>query len=401
MKLNGKVGCLVLATGLSLVACGEDSKNGSASDDAAAPLYVVESLIFGDEGRASYVSLLPALAKRDKVLLKDAREFAEYAPADAHGGKIIVGSGEGPTLTRFGVSEQGVWSEEETISFASYMSEPLDASVYVSASKAYVPFDRTNHLIWNPETFEIMAELGAPESIPLTRDTLKIWRGYSHVLRGDTMFQPYYWADESFHAYSQISQISVIDTATDKVKAVLDAPCPHLHIASQDEAGNIYLSNGQGSIAAAVLDPEQPRNCVVRIKAGEERIDEAFTMSFADLAEGREGSNFFHVADNLVLFNVYHGERDKLGPDAEFADVDFSANYHIWTYDLETKEAKLMPGLDYGGGQFVAFRIDGRVFLTIPAADYSNTQVFEALPDGTAEKLFDVEGWAFKMFRAR
>ena len=94
--------------------------------------------------------------------MKDAREFAEYAPADAYGGKVIVASGEEPTVTRFGIAEDGAWHEEEAISFATYMSEPLEASVYVSARKAYVPFDRTNHVIWDPQKFEIKGELGAP-----------------------------------------------------------------------------------------------------------------------------------------------------------------------------------------------------------------------------------------------
>jgi hypothetical protein len=67
----------------------------------------------------------------------------------------------------------------------------------------------------------------------------------------------------------------------------------------------------------------------------------------------------------------------------------------------KTKEAKMMEGIGFSGGQFVAFPIDGRVFLTIPAPDYSTTQVFEVTAHDGATKLFDVEGWASKMFKVR
>ena len=61
------------------------------------------------------------------------------------------------------------------------------------------------------------------------------------------------------------SKISVIDTESDEVTKVLEAPCPHLHIVNKDTDGNIWMSNGQGSIPAAAVSPEHARNCFVRI----------------------------------------------------------------------------------------------------------------------------------------
>ncbi len=60
-----------------------------------------------------------------------------------------------------------------------------------------------------------------------------------------------------------------------------------------------------------------------------------------------------------------------------------------------------MDGIDYAGGQFVAFRIDERSYVAIPTADYASTAVYEVFSSGRAEKRFDVQGWAFKMFRVR
>ncbi len=378
----------------------DDSPRGGGTE----PLYAVESLIFGDEGRFSYVALLPELEVRDRVPLSEAREFPEYAQADALDGRLIVSSGDEPTLTSYEVSDDGEWIEGDAISFSKYMSVPVDTSIYVSSEKAFVPVDTTSWVTWNPETFELGEEIAAPEGIPLTRGEsgeLTVWRGHSYELRDRTLFQPYYWADEAFHAYSDESVVSVIDVENERVKAVFESPCPHVHISSRDAAGNLYFSNGQGSIAAALLTPGHAKNCFFRVNAGEETIDESSITYFSDLTAGREGSNVFVVDETLAIFNVYHAELDEIGEETEFDAVDYSESYHLWTLDLETFEAKPMEGIDYSGGQVVAYRIDGRLLLTIPAPDYSETAVYEISSDGRPEKLFDVEGWAFKLFRVR
>lgn len=395
-----------LTTALALLpaACDGGSEDPDPPLVGDGPVYAIESLIFGDQGRFSYVTLLPSLDEQPEVLLDDAREFAEYAPADTHDGMIVVGSGEAPTLTGYTISDRGAWIEEETISFARYTSSPLEASVFVDADKALVPFDRINHVTWDPTTFTIGAEIGAPSEIPLTRGEageLNVTRGYGHALRGDTLFQPYYWSDETFDLYAPVSQVSVIDTAGDRVASVIDVPCPHLHITTQDEDGNIYFSNGQGSIAAAVLVESQAPNCLARINAGTNTLDQSSVVRFRDLTEGREGSNFFYIGDGVGFFNVYHAERDDITPETSFADVDFSSSYHLWILDLETMEARMMDGIDFAGGQFVAFRIDERSYVAVPTPDYARTAVYEVFSSGRAEKRFDVQGWAFKMFRVR
>jgi len=414
--------CLLLAA-----ACGDDDDVATSSSDAvtagragsspsqggaggaggaaqAKPLYAIESMIFGDTGQTSYVALLPTLDRTETVEFSDAREFPGYAPADPWKGTLLVNDGETPQVTQFTITDKDAWDEGDTLLFSDQTSLPLERNIAVGDDKAYVPFDRTNFIAWNPDTFEKGAEIGAPDQIPLMRgddQELLVTRGYSHELRGSTLFQPYYWADSGYKTYSQASQISVIDTKADKVTKVIDAPCPHLHITTHDKAGNIYLSNGMGSIPAAVTSGGSLHNCFVKIPAGQDSIDESATVNFRDIADGREGSNLYFISDKLALFNVYHAERDNLGPKPDFDKVDFSESYHLWTYNFETQEAKIMEGIGYSGGQSVVFSIDDRVLVTVPAADYSSTQVYEISTEGEAKKLFDVNGWAFKMFRVR
>ena len=120
MKTFATRRCLALccAFGLLGAACGDDAEvidtgNGSLSPETySEPLYVIQSLIFGAEGRASYVILRPELAAEPTISLSEAREFPEYSPADAIDGKLAVGSGESPSLAFFSISDGGTWTDE-------------------------------------------------------------------------------------------------------------------------------------------------------------------------------------------------------------------------------------------------------------------------------------------------
>jgi len=396
--------CVWLLLGGALTGCASDNdtpQGGSGS--GVEPVFAIESLVFGQsegESSTSYALLTHSLDTQEALTLDSAHEFAGYAPLDAVGGRLYAGSGEAPTVTGFDVSDDLAWDELGTVSFGNFTSAAIEGDVLVDTKRAFVALNDKNYVSWNPSTFSIGDTVPLSDSIPDKRGTFTVQRGYGHETIGNLIYQPYYWSDDEFQSYSQESQIAVLDAAKSKFGAVLDAPCPHLHITTQDEDGNLYFSNGAASIASAVLDADQPRNCMVRVKRGDNQIDSSFTVDFKDLAEGREGSNFFYIGKGVGFFNVYHAERDDKS-DPAYADVMYSANYHLWTLDLKTMSAKIMDGIDFTGGQYVAFHLDGRVYVAVPNANYSSTAVYEVLTSGSAEKRFDVQGWAFKMLQVR
>lgn len=396
---------LIAGCTLVLAACADDSDaaRNRAGGHSGGPVFAVESLTFGmNEGDSStsYVILLDSLDTRDEVKIDSGFERPGYAPIDAMVGKLYVGSGEDPIVTPLEIADDLSWNELETLSFSNYTSSPLQAYMMVDPERAFVALNDQNYVSWDPTALTIGKMIQLPTAIPQTRGELTLQRGYGHEIVGKTLYQPYYWADKSFQNYSPESQIAILDAGSSSFNAVIDAPCPHLHITSQDESGNLYFSNGNASIASAVLDPAQPRNCIARVKKGAVELDRAFTVDFEDLAEGREGSNFFYVAGDIGFFNVYHAERENKQHPA-YNDVMYSANYHLWTLDLKTMTAKIMDGIDFSGGQYVAFNLENRVFVAIPNAAYSSTAVYEITAAGAAVKRFDVQGWAFKILQVR
>lgn len=398
---------VLCAVAVVSAACGDDAEvidggSGAPSTQTySQPLYIIQSLIFGAEGRSSYVIPSRELVAGPPVSLAMGREFPEYSPADAIEGKLAVGSGESPSLSFFSIADDGVWTDEATLSFSNFTSQPLAGNVPVGGNEAYVPFDTTNHARYDVTTFTITGEVGAPADVPLVRDGLNANRGFGQLLRDGELFQPYYYADSEFRTYGRDSIIQTIDTLSDAPTSSQSVPCPHLHITSADDDGNLYFSNGQGSIAAALLSPGGAPNCFARINAGESTVDPASITAFRDLTGGREGSNLFYIGGGKALFNVYHAERDALSADSELEVVDMSSSYHLWTLDLATGQAAMLEGVDFAGGQFTALRVDGRTIVTIPAANYASTTFYDVTPDLVVSRLFEVEGWAFKTFRLR
>lgn len=413
------MGILALAAlGAAAVACSDDDITAPPASDGTTtpgdnaptnpgdtgpttgtkPLYGLNVNVFTDTSRTTYITLLDSLETQADVTLAQGREFAGYAAAAVAGGKLFVNDGETPKVTRFAIADDKTWTEEAPIGFSNFTQASVGDSIFVSDTVAYAPFDAFSYVTWNPATATIGAELPDPTGIPLQRDGLNVTRGFARMASGKLAYQSFYWTDASYAQMHRTSQVGILSTETNQWVGTPEVACPHLHVGSVDDGGNVYFSNGQYSIVAAVLDAQAPRNCMVRLNAGATTVDPTYPVYFKDLAGGREGSNFFYSGDGKGFFNAYHPERETAPLTAQL--VQYSANYHLWRVDLATKQAEPMPGIDYAGGQYSAFRLDGRVFVAIPAADYSSTTIWEVTAAG-AEKRFVTQGWTFNIFRIR
>jgi hypothetical protein len=383
-----------------LTGCDADDRPVATPDAGVGPLYGLLTMVSTDTDSSTYINLFDTL-DFTSVDLKQAREFPKYSPADAIGGKVFVTSGETPTAARFGIAGNGAWIEEGAVSFANYRSSGGAKNILVSPGKALLELDVLGHIVWDPAELRIIGVEPAPPGIPLEREGMNVLRSHDHVLRGDRLFQAFYWSDKTYDHYAPISQIAVYDTQTNKPTTVLDAPCPHLHIGSQDTEGNVYFSNGSLSGTSPLLFKDQARNCIVRIKAGEEKLDESFTLRFADVTEGREGAGFRPLGTGRGFFAAFHHERITIRPESDSKKVNYSSNWRLWTLDLTTRKAAPLEGFDYFAGQYTAFTFEGRTFVLLPSADYKTTTTYELAADGTAVKRFESTGWTFHMFQVR
>ncbi|AKQ63766.1 MxcI [Myxococcus hansupus] len=389
----------------SLTACGSSDPDPTPTPDETqtGPMYSLATSVFGESGSATYVSVFNSLDVRS-LDLEQASEHSGFATIGAVDGKLFVGAGEAPELTRYTVFDSGRFQEAGKISFASYglATAPLYHNHFVDGTSAYMQLEESRRIVWNPEAMTISGPVASP-GLAAERDGLVVKASFDRgvAARDGFSFQPFYWTDGSYYRFLPSSQIAVYSHADDSLVELLEAPCPGLDVATKDEAGNIYFSNWVFSAGAPVVDDTAPETCAVRIRAGQRAIDADWTRSLASMVGGRQTAAFRYLSNNVGVVAAFHDDSPTLSSSPTAADVTNGTHWKLWQVNLETGEGAPIEGLDWIAGGYYAFTIEGRTFLLLPTADYASTAVWELNGNGAAVKRFDTLGWAYQFVKVR
>ncbi|WP_394846219.1 MxcI [Pendulispora brunnea] len=386
---------------LATLSCnGTDDPAPSTEPDGVKPLYALLSLVSTTDSNASYVNLFDT-PDITEVKFSGAREFPGASGIDAVNGKLFVSSGDAPLVMRFGITEALTWKDEGSVNFANYGSTAGLWGNGFGNSKGYMTFNSVERVVWDPSTMTIRGQNVAGNNLVRDRDGLLVRAAYDRALvpQGTELYWPYYWSDNDYFRFSQTSQIALYDTAADQLRSLIDAPCPGLDFASKDDDGNLYFSNWVFAVAQPAFDASAPQTCTVRVKAGQTTIDPEFRVRFPELTDGRQGAAFHYIGQGKAFFAVFHHEAVPAGTLPRKAIED---NYwRFWTYDMVTRTAKPLEGIDVFAGGYRAAKVNGRTFLLLPRKDYSSTVAYELFADGTVKRLFESVGWAYQFLRVR
>ncbi|MFP2958010.1 MxcI [Myxococcus sp. 1LA] len=395
----------LLLLAASLTACDSSDPEPTPTPDETetGPVYSLATSIFGQSGSATYVSVFNSLDVT-RIDLEQASEHSGFATIGAVDGKLFVGAGEAPELTRFTVFDSGRFQESGRISFANYglATAPLYHNHFVDGTSAYMQLEESRRIVWNPEAMTISGPVESP-GLATERDGLVVKASFDRgvAAHGGYSFQPFYWTDSNYYRFSSSSQIAVYSHADDSLVELLDAPCPGLDVATKDENGNIYFSNWVFSAGAPVVDDTAPETCAVRINAGTRAIDADWTRSLASMVGGRQTAAFRYLGNNLGVVAAFHDDSPSLSETPTASDVTNGMHWKLWQVNVETGEGAPIEGLDWIAGGYYAFTIEGRTFLLLPTADYASTSVWELNSNGTAVKRFETLGWAYQFVKVR
>lgn len=358
--------------------------------------------MFGEDTTSTYLSVLRSLEQQE-IAYDEAREFAGWADLWVHEDHVFVTDGEAPALTRYSVARDGGLDEGTRLSFSNYGAETAAfwRNLFVDATKAYLfaPGSR-EMVIWNPETLEITGTLALPALPDRGAQQLYGTTDRSAVVRGDRLYLPVAWGDFNDVSLSGDSAVLVIDTASDQVIDSLSVACPDLNVATLDDRGDIYFSNWVYGISPALFEGGA-HTCAVRIKANEDVIDEGWSLTFADVTEGREAAALRFIGDGKALVSVFHDEEVTLTPESDRYEVMDASSWRFWTLDLETQEARLVDGIGWHSGGYYSARIAERNILFVPSADYASTEALEIFADGSVEPRWEARGWVTRLFELR
>jgi hypothetical protein len=389
---------LPLAAALLLAACGDEATIITAGEGSLeGPVYAMMSHVFSDTGdRTVYVSVTNTLDVA-ALSLDAAREFGGVANYHAEGGRLLISSGEAPTITAYDIDDGMVWHERETLSFAAYpVSDNANffSQQRVDAHHMYLPFDGYKRIVWDPTDFEIRGVM-EDTNLELDRGGLILEPGgnRSGIRYDGEVMQPFFYHDEEWYEFGTSSPIAVYNPETHAEQQVVEAPCAGLAIASRDEAGYTYFSPFDYGPLLALYDVGASP-CVARLTP-ELGLDASFTTDMRQWTDGRFVNGFRYIRDGWGLANVFHHER--LGVDfgapmtAEVQDdVWEEENWSVWRIDLENGEARPFDAISVPSFGWGIVEIDGRSLLTVPSD--GNTIMYEMDPDGNVREHLRVVG---------
>jgi hypothetical protein len=380
---------------------GDEEPDGETPDGETPelpPLYALATTVYQtDDQVMSYITLTDTL-DIDSLPEDRARELGSYAFVSGSEGKLLVSDGESPQITRYEITPELEWIEEERVSFAGEGimggGAGFERHWFVNDTTAYVTLDVTKRVVWNPKEM-VITGVAEDSSLPLERDGFRLDATFNRQprrLRGPTL-KPFYYRDEDWYIFGQYTSIAVYDPVTHAEEKIIDVPCPSLEVPSQDEVGNTYFSTwSYGPVPG--LYGLGPENCVRRIKP-DATLDEDWTPDLSEWTEGRPVNVFRYMRDGKAVGTVLHTDEvdiDYSSYDEEEA-AELESHWRLWLFDLEAETAKPIEGIEgIGGGWFWA-NFAGRTFLFVPDAEWSSSKVFELDTDGNATERFTATGF--------
>lgn len=403
------LGALVGAS-LGALACSDGGGNSSA--DAAPPtgsdpLYAMMIQVYTADDRIVYAHLSKDL-EVGAVDLAQAREFASVANFAGIGGRIYVSSGTEPEITEYGISNELEWTEGRRVSFGGY---PLDdnANFYyqyiLDDTTAYMPFDATSRIVWNPRDMIIEGAM-TDTNVPPERDGLLVSTGGNrNAMKFDgPVQQPFYHGNDEGDRAPE-SLVAIYDAQTHREAATVTLPCPALSMASQDGRYTYYGTWDFSDLALFGLGP-QP--CIARLTP-ELELDEAWTTNLQEVTGGRPHNNFRAVGGGKAIANVLHteeleGANFEGGFDRDLADQIATSGpwWKLWLIDLGTMTGAPVAGIDVDTGSGAQFAVlEDRTFVFLPYDDWGRSKIYEIGPDGVALERGDTVGDVFKWVKVR
>jgi hypothetical protein len=371
----------------------------AGSSERAPTTFPMSRVLFSDQGQTTYVNVLSSLEAADD--LDRSREFAGWADLWVHAGKLFVADGEAPVMTRHAVDAEGGFIEEGRLSFQNYgaTSVAFWNQLFVADDKAYLfNAEAREVVVWNPSTLATVGSFRLPD-LP-DRGAQRLAgpsADRAGVVRGNRAYVAFYWASWDDYALSDDSVILVLDTQTNAVLRTIPVACPELNFASVDASGAIYFSNWGFSAVPTLLDGK-PKACAVRILAGSEDVDPAWSLTFADLTGGREASALRWLGDGRALLTVLHDERLTIAADADRYALTDSANWKLWVVDIERRSAAPLDTIGWHAPGLYGARVAGQTYLFVPTADYASTATYLFSGDGSAELRWQAPGWQTRLF---
>lgn len=377
----------------ALAGCGDDDEDKGSSGS-----FLIGTATLGEE-QNGYAKLVESLDFGGASLTVDNswEEFTGLSDVWVRDGFVYVAPGTAPEVIKHSVSADGKLVEEDRVSFSNFeiTSTAFWNNTFVSSTKAYMSRGAAGVVSWNPTTMTI----GKRISFDLEERAggLKPAVGLADrasVVIGSKAYLTAYWTDMNYAERSDDSVIIVVDSDTDEVAEKISVDCAGLDYATLDEDGNIWFSNWTGAAGTFyVLDT--PETCIAKL---DPKTGDVTVQTFSEITGGHQGAAFAYAGNGKFVMSVFDEVKADAANADDFRTVVAGLVWNVWGYDPKTGKAEPIEGYEANSGAVVHTRVNGELYSMVPGADYTTSTVYRLDNAETATKMYDVNGWSFRLF---
>jgi hypothetical protein len=366
--------------------------------------------------QSTYSAIVQGVDGATDATLRAGYETPARVFPTAHAGEVFIPAGSSPTMTKYTIDARGGLVEGATISFApmgvtSVLDGPRMGSDRVAPDKAYY-FDRQSlqAVIWDPSSMELRGSIDVAKVLttafpdqPGYTARPSFQRGNARQ-RGNRLFVPVRWENYDLSPpFVAAASLLVIDTDTDEVVDLLvdDRAWDSIYTVMTD-TGDIYLFTGAyGASQHLLTGAGQPGGAIV-IRNGEDRFDPDYHLDLSEVLGGRPATSPVWAGGTSVYVKAFDETHEPVS-EAALADPNELIRQEAWRYwkvDLEGREPpQEITEIPWGQTSVYTYEIHPydaakrRLFLGMPASDFSRTTLYEANElNGTFEQSIDVRG---------
>lgn len=345
------------------------------------PVYVVFSTIDTADDRLGYFATAPSLDGGASIDIRAGIEEAGggrlyVAPGI---GTFMIGGGERPTITRYDVADDGTLVPGTVLSFANQGASDLadDAVVFVSPEKAYFRDRSQVQLIsFDPTRMQILDSFPLPG---LEREGFYTDFGATVLQRDGAVYFPMMWYDENEDRGPAGAALVRVLPETDEIEITTDPRCSGLSVGTLAESGDMYwFSTRVTTWWRANPAAPGPRDCALRVRAGETTFDPEWELDVTARTNGWPSVATVSAGGSRMWLRVLEESEVPVPADATPDIVEELMGWQWYQLDVESSAPATRNG-DRPLGSYYAygFRVDGRTYTTESNEDYSESTIVE------------------------
>jgi hypothetical protein len=210
--------------------------------------------------------------------------------------------------------------------------------------------------------------------------------GKSVIKRSDAIYFPMTWYDEAEDSGPSGAALVRVVPETDEIEVTTDPRCSGMSVGLQTGSGDMYwFSTRVTTWWRADPTAPGPRDCALRVRAGETRFDPSWELDVTTRTNGWPSLATVAAGGSKVWLRVLVESEVAVPEDATPDDVEELQGWQWYLLDVEGSEPAVRNDERALGSYYAyGFQIDERTFTTENDADYTQSTLLEISERGFA-----------------